>query len=107
MHDAREFSSDRRAEILDLFIGNRSPLSFTSHESEHTRGSQYLKALLNGLNHVDERITAKHWHFNLAPPVAPSMDLMENWKKGADSLALELSGNPLLMPWHGMNRVPV
>jgi hypothetical protein len=33
--------------------------------------------------------------------------LFKQWQKGRDSLAQKLVSDPLLMPRHGMNRIPI
>jgi hypothetical protein len=42
MWQARNLLAYRFPEALDLFIWNRSPLSFTSYETKHAWRSQYL-----------------------------------------------------------------
>jgi hypothetical protein len=106
MREARNFLVDRCPETLDLFIWNRSPLSFISDETQHAGRPQYLKPLLDSVNNVDECITAEHRDFHLDPPVAPPVDLTEKGKERAHAFLLKLRNNPLFMPRQGVNRVP-
>jgi hypothetical protein len=97
----------RFSQTLDLFIRDRSPLSLIAHETEYARVSQNSQPLLGFLRDANEGIATKQWDVDFAPSVAPPMNLLEHWKKRADSLFRQLRGNPLLMARHGMNRVPI
>jgi hypothetical protein len=107
MHGAWNLSPDRRSEVLDLYIGDRSPLPLITHEAEYAWSPQYLQPLLCRLRDANEGIATKQWGFHLAPPVAPLADLLEKREKREDSLYLKLLGNPLFMPRPSMDCIPV
>ena len=101
------FPADRRSEVLDLYIGDRSPLPLITHEAEYAWSPQYLQPLLCRLRDANEGIATKQWGFHLAPPVAPLVDLLEKREKREDSLYLKLLGNPFFLPRPSMDCVPV
>ena len=107
MHGTWDLSIDRRLEILDLFMGNRSSLLLISHKGKHARSPQYVQPLLCRLGDVDECIAAEHGNFDFAPPVGPLPDFVEQRKKRVDVFFPKLPGNPLFMSRLGLNCVPV
>jgi hypothetical protein len=97
----------RCPETLDLFVRNRSPLSFTSDETQHTWGSQHLQPLFDYLGHADECIATKQGDFHLPPSVTPPVDLVEKGKERAHTFLFKLRSYPLFVPRHSVNCVPV
>jgi hypothetical protein len=90
MHSALDFFPDRRTEIFDLFLGNRSPDSIAAYEAKHAWGSQYPQALFGRLRDADEGAAAKHGNIHFAPPVAPLADLFNQREKCEHSAFLEM-----------------
>jgi hypothetical protein len=62
---------------IDLLIGNGCTLPANADEVEDAIGAKYLQAIFVGRHNPDEDITAKQWHFDRSPAVAPAVNLGE------------------------------
>ena len=94
------------SEALDLFIWDRSPLSFHFPRNPSHLAFAVSLGALHRLDHADKCIAAKQGNFH--SPAGRSIGcLLQQRQKCADSAFLELWADPFLMPRHRMNCEPL